>query len=378
MNHQHPRRLKATLPQWPPADEEVRAALEAALHDGSWGQYHGRHSEALVANLSGKFGAEHVVLTSSGTIAVEMALRGVGVKTGDEVLLAGYDFPGNFRAIEAIGAYPVLVDVNPANWCVDLQALESLAKVAAKSASKVRAIVISHLHGGLAPMQRITELARRHRWAVVEDACQAPGARVDGRAAGSWGDVGVLSFGGSKLLTAGRGGALLTNHKSVMQRAKIFAERGNNAFPLSELQAAVLCPQISKLAARNRKRREAATLLVNQVRQKVNHLIPLEHQENDQPVFYKVAWRYQPPAPGAVTRAELVAACQARGIPIDAGFRGFAERTKRRCRKLSELPHSRAAAQGTLLLHHPVLLQEEEKIRQVANTLGEVYQGLAT
>jgi perosamine synthetase len=378
MNYQQPKRLKGTLPQWPPADEEVRVALEATLRDGSWGHYHGRHSEALVDNLSAQFDSKYVVLASSGTIAVEMALRGVGVKAGDEVLLAGYDFPGNFRSIEAIGAYPVLVDIDPVNWCLNLQALESLAKDAGKSSSKVRAVVISHLHGGLAPMQKITELARRHRWAVVEDTCQAPGARVDGRAAGSWGDVGVLSFGGSKLLTAGRGGALLTNHQSVMQRAKIFAERGNNAFPLSELQAAVLNPQLSKLASRNLKRREAAALLVNLVRQKVDHLVPLEHQGNDQPVFYKVAWRYQSTDPGAVTRAELVAACQARGIPIDTGFRGFVERTKRRCRKVSELPHSRAAAQGTLLLHHPVLLQEEEEIRQVANNLGEVCQILAT
>ena len=378
MNHQQPRRPKPTLPQWPPADDEIRDALEAALHDGSWGQYHGRHSEALVENLSEMFDSQHVLLASSGTIAVEMALRGVGVKAGDEVLLAGYDFPGNFRAIEAIGACPVLGDINPANWCLDLKALESLAKAEAKSASKVRAVVISHLHGGLAPMQRITELARRQGWAVVEDACQAPGARVDGRVAGSWGDVGVLSFGGSKLLTAGRGGAMLTNNQAIMQRAKIFADRGNNAFPLSELQAALLGPQLSKLAFRNQKRRDAATLLVDQLRQKTGHLVPLEHQVNDQPVFYKVAWRYQPPGPEVVTREELIVACQARGIPIDAGFRGFAERTKRRCRKLSELPHSRAAARRTLLLHHPVLLQEEEKIRQVANTLGEVYQRLAT
>ena len=378
MDDQHSRPLKQTLLRWPPEDEEIRAVLEDALQDGSWGRYHGRHSESLVKTLSGQFNSEHVILASSGTIAVEMALRGVGVTAGDEVLLAGYDFPGNFRAIEAIGAYPVLVDIDSANWCLDLKALECVAEEESKSSSKVRALVISHLHGGLAPMQEITELARRHNWAVVEDACQAPGAFVDGQPAGSWGDVGVLSFGGSKLLTAGRGGALLTNQQSIMQRAKIFAERGNNAFPLSELQAAVLGPQLSKLASRNRKRRERARLLVNLARQQAGHLIPVEHRKNDEPVFYKLAWRYQRSTPEAVNRSELVTAWQARGIPIDTGFRGFVERTKRRCRKSGTLPHSRAAAEGTLLLHHPVLLQEEKKIRQVANILGEVYQMLAT
>jgi dTDP-4-amino-4,6-dideoxygalactose transaminase len=95
----------------------------------------------------------------------------------------------------------------------------------------------------------------------------------------------VLSFGGSKLLTAGRGGALLTNQESIMQRAKIFAERGNNAFPLSELQAAVLGPQLSKLASRNRKRRELARLLVNLARQQVGNLVPVEHRKMTSPFF---------------------------------------------------------------------------------------------
>ena len=167
MDDQHSRPLNQTLPQWPPEDEEIRAVLEDALQDGSWGRYHGRHSEALVKTLSGQFNSEHVILASSGTIAVEMALRGVGVKTGDEVLLAGYDFPGNFRAIEAIGAYPVLVDIDSANWCLDLGALECVAEEEAKCSSKVRALVISHLHSGLAPMQQITELARRHNLSLI-------------------------------------------------------------------------------------------------------------------------------------------------------------------------------------------------------------------
>jgi dTDP-4-amino-4,6-dideoxygalactose transaminase len=98
-------------PAWPLADDDVRAALAAVYADGTWGRYSGPHSERLSELLGALCGAEHVWLCSSGTIAVELALRGLKVGPGDEVILGGYDFPGNFRAVEAIGARPVLVDL---------------------------------------------------------------------------------------------------------------------------------------------------------------------------------------------------------------------------------------------------------------------------
>src|SRR5690606_8468971 len=138
-----------------------------------------------------------------------LALRGLKIGPGDEVLLAGYDFAGNFRAIEAVGARPALIDINPATWCLDVDLLESAI------GPETRAVIASHLHGGLVPMRRLMQLASARGIAVVEDACQAPGAIIDGRRAGTWGDAGVLSFGGSKLLTAGRGGAVLTQSAEV-------------------------------------------------------------------------------------------------------------------------------------------------------------------
>ncbi len=95
----------------------------------------------------------------------------------------------------------MLVDIDPRSWCLAPE------RIAAAQSPATRAVIVSHLHGGLADMQQLTDVARRFNLGVVEDACQAPGATVQGRPAGTWGDVGVLSFGGSKLLTAGRGGA---------------------------------------------------------------------------------------------------------------------------------------------------------------------------
>jgi dTDP-4-amino-4,6-dideoxygalactose transaminase len=345
---------------WPIDDGDVRAALEQANRDGSWGRYHGPHASALSRRLAEMHGMEHVTLCSSGTVAVELALRGLKIGTGDEVILAAYDFPGNFRAIEAIGARPVLVDIDPRTWCLDAALLQKALSPLTK------AIIVSHLHGGIAAMRDIMEVAREHGLAVVEDACQAPGATVNGRPAGSWGDVAVLSFGGSKVLTAGRGGAVLTRHAEVHQRIKVYSHRGNDAFPLSELQAAVLLPQLDKLGERNERRRGAIERLLQLVGQ-TPVLRPLENPAGAAPSYYKFAWLYSECA--IWPREEFLAKAQERRVPVDAGFRGFARRTERRCRHGTALVNAAAAAERTVLLHHPLLLCADSELSHAAAEL---------
>ncbi len=369
--HGGPRAFAGELPPWPPVDEDVRRALDEAARDGSWGRYHGRHGERLAAELARMHDVEHVLPVCSGTFAVELALRGLAIGHGDEVLLAGYDFPGNFRAIEATRARPVLVDVEADSCLLDLELL------AAAIGPRTRAMIVSHLHGALVDMPRVMQLAREHQLAVVEDACQTPGATIAGRAAGSWGDVGVLSFGGSKLLSAGRGGAVLTSGARIHQRCKIHCQRGNDAFPLSELQAAVLVPQLAKLAERNQRR--AASVL--QLRAETAGLAALRHLANRTkhaaPSFYKVAWQYEPAAAGNTPIDEFVAALAAEGAPLDRGFRGFAGRGQKRCRKAGPLDQSRRAAETTILLHHPILLESGERIRALARAIAKVANAFA-
>ncbi len=178
--------------------------MQAAWRDGSWGKYQGGGVERLERRLAELHGVAHAAVCASGTLAVELALRALKVGPGDEVVLAAYDYPGNFLAVHAVGARPVLADVAPDDWNLDVHSLAEAFGPA------VRAAIVSHLHGGLVPMRELTELTQARNVAVIEDAAQAPGAMIQGRRAGMWGDVGVLSFGGSKLLSAGRGGALLT------------------------------------------------------------------------------------------------------------------------------------------------------------------------
>src|SRR5438128_2666434 len=134
-------------PDWPPLDDAVRAALEAAWRDGSWGKYDGGHVRRLEERLAGLHGVAHVLACCSGTFAVELALRALRIGPGDAVILAAYDYGGNFLCVHAVGAQPVLVDVTPENWNLDPR---HLAKAIGPA---TRAVIASHLHGGLVPMR---------------------------------------------------------------------------------------------------------------------------------------------------------------------------------------------------------------------------------
>ena len=140
-------------PGWPRPDNAVKAALEAAYADGSWGRYYGPHCERLCESLTASCATQHAWPCCSGTVAVELALRGLKIGPGDEVIVAAYDFPGNFRAIEAVGARPVLVDLAAGTWTLDVE------QVAEAASSETKAVIASHLHGSLCNMPRLTEIA---------------------------------------------------------------------------------------------------------------------------------------------------------------------------------------------------------------------------
>ena len=336
-------------PDWPPPDDGVRLALEAAFADGSWGKYCGGNVERLEAALARLLGTPHVLTCSSGTLAVEVALRALGAG-GGEVVLAAYDYAGNFLCVHSVGAMPVLADVAPANWNLDV------GRLADALTERTKAVIVSHLHGGLVPMREVMEVCSARGVAVIEDAAQCPGASVQGRPAGTWGDVGVFSFGGSKLLSAGRGGALVTARADVAQRAKLTLGRGNNLLsPLSELQAAVLLPQLDLLPSRHRQR-AAAVARLTELLAGVPGLTPFANDAEGSPAYYKVGLRYDEPAFG-VPRDTLVKAMRLEGVALDQGFRALhVGRARSRWRAAGDLSEAERAHRGCLVLHHPVLL----------------------
>jgi dTDP-4-amino-4,6-dideoxygalactose transaminase len=359
-----PRSVTHSISPWPIASDAVKTSLKDVVASNAWGLYDGALTEDLQRALQQTFDCTHSMLCCSGTMAVELALRGVGVKPDCEVVLAAYDFPGNFRAIEAIGAKPVLVDVVENGWVIDPSQLSRAV------GSDTAAVLVSHLHGQLLDMDAVRQ-ALPESIPIVEDCCQVPGASIGDRPCGSFGDVSAFSFGGSKLLSAGRGGAILSNQESIIRKARLFGARGNDAFPLSQLQAAVLIPQVAELEKLNSIRQSAVESIIAPLREDfATVLVRPETQPTS--AWYKLPWLLCDDN----DRSMVLARLQAEGVPVDIGFRGFAKRTGRRCRKVGEVPNAIRAASQTILLHHPTLLEPAETREQIVSGIKKVMNSL--
>ncbi len=351
--------------KWPGTSASVQRSILQLLEQGEWGSYTGAVSDELAAKMAALSSHSQAILVSSGTIAVELALRGLLLNPGEEVILAGYDFPGNFRAIEAVGAVPVLVDTIRSGWTLDPQL------VASAGSEKTRAVIASHLHGTLADMRTIRSVCDANQWHLVEDCCQVPGATMAGQPVGKFGHVSVWSFGGSKLLSAGRGGAIASSNEEILARIRTFSYRGNEAFPLSQLQAAAVLPQLDELPALTQKRHASATYLLSLLADEPALLAP-HVSDLDVPAYYKLAWHLADEWP-AEMRPAIIRALQAEGIAIDEGFRGFAKRSSRRCRVATSLASAARSADRTLVLHHPALLQSHNFLEQIALGIKKVF-----
>ncbi|WP_437185469.1 DegT/DnrJ/EryC1/StrS family aminotransferase [Planctomicrobium sp. SH668] len=346
-----------------------REALVRCADLQLWNRYEGEFTSGLIGSLKQFLGVEHVLLCSSGTSAVELALRGVNVQEGDEVILAASDFKGNFLNILALGATPVLVDVAEKSAQLDV------TRVEAALTEKTRVVIATHLHGGTVDMRRLCELADQRQFQILEDACQMPGAIVQGRRAGTWGDVGVVSFGGSKLLSAGRSGAIFSNRDDIAARVRRWKIRGSDVSPMSELQASVITPQLESIDSQRKDRN-------NFVQGMRRHLgdedavelvaSPFEESFNE-PDFYKLFLMYRPERCNGLKREAFVAALRAEGVPIAPVFRGLhCIHSKSRFRPVGQLENATRIDEMGLVLHHPILLRDLEAARKLVETIQNI------
>ncbi|MEM6472523.1 MAG: DegT/DnrJ/EryC1/StrS family aminotransferase [Planctomycetota bacterium] len=361
------------LPAWPPDWPEVRAAVEVALREGTWGRYRGpaalelrrvlasitRESVGDVqqgVDMAREPDAEHCRLVSSGSLGVELALRGLGIQAGDRVAVCGYDYPGNVRAIEAAGARPVLIDADPNGNSL---CPRKLAKMADSRPQDVQAVIVSHLYGVPAHVAEISEICRQYEWSLVEDACQTPGGIIEGRPAGGWGDAGVLSFGGSKPLTAGCGGALISKSPQIHSRLNRWCDRPSDSTALSEMQATLLLPQLARLPECDSIRHETIQAILSQVPWTSSRLCGPPPSIT----CYKLAWLID-------ERERLVNELIDRGIPAGVGYRSM--HRSRRFDRFESLRRSIELGERVVVLDHRALLAEGDARTWLLKQLIEV------
>jgi len=259
--------MKSTIPlvdlraQYLPLKDELLAAIGDALE--GMRLFLGENVVAFEQEFAQYCGATDAVGVGSGTEALHLALLACGVGSGDEVITASHTFIATVEAICLTGATPVLVDIDPETYTMDVGQIED------KITPRTRAIVPVHLYGQPADMDPILVIANEHGLVVVEDACQAHGAEYKGRRTGALGDVGCFSFYFSKNLGAyGEAGICVTSSPDIARRLRMFRDHGSerkydhqimgfNA-RLDEIQAAVLRVKLRRLDGWNEARRRIA------------------------------------------------------------------------------------------------------------------------
>jgi dTDP-4-amino-4,6-dideoxygalactose transaminase len=240
---------------------EVDSAIAGVVENTAF--IGGKYVETFERQFADFCGCKYAVGVSSGTSALHLALVALGIGSGDEVITPANTFIATTEAVGHAGARPVLVDINPDTYNIDVGAIEAAVT------ARTRAIIPVHLYGQMAEMDAIAVLARKHNLYVLEDACQAQGAEYKGKRAGSYGDAAGFSFYPAKNLGAyGDAGIVTTDNRDLADRIRLYANHGRRSANdhavegfnarLDGIQAAVLSAKLPHLVGWNDRRHQAA------------------------------------------------------------------------------------------------------------------------
>ncbi len=215
----------------PPDIGQAERAYVQEAFDTNWIAPIGPNIDAFEREFATKVGSRHAVAVSSGTAALHLALRGVGVGPGDEVLCASMTFVASATPITFLGAKPVFIDSETASWNMDPLLVAETIERKAKAGRAPRAVVLVHLYGQSADIDPVIAACERHGVALVEDAAEALGATYKGKAPGGFGRVGIHSFNGNKIITTSGGGMLVTNDEALARASRHLATQARDAAP---------------------------------------------------------------------------------------------------------------------------------------------------
>jgi dTDP-4-amino-4,6-dideoxygalactose transaminase len=237
----------------------------------------------MVTRLEREFaefvGVKHAIAVNNGTTALVAAVQALDLRPGDEVITSPYTFVATLNAILEAGAVARFADIREDDFCVDPEAIE------AAIGERTTVLMPVHLYGQTADMERIAPTAQRHGLALIEDAAQAHGATIGGRAAGSFG-IGTFSLYGTKNITTGEGGLITTNDDQIADRLRLLRNQGmrqryqyemaGHNYRLTDLQAALAIPQLANYDELVKRRNENAARLSAGLRDVPGVRVPAE------------------------------------------------------------------------------------------------------
>ncbi len=320
---------KSPFTPWPHGGKEELQALEDVLNSTGWGgqPFPGKYAAAFAGKFAALHTAKYGQCVNTGTVAIQAAMKAIGLQPGDEVIAPAYTWEGTVGPVLLLGGVPVFVDVDPDTYCLDARLIEEAIT------PKTKAILPVHLGMRFADMDEILRIAQKHGLRVIEDCAHAHGGMWKGKGAGSMGDLGAFSFQSSKLLTCGEGGAVITNNLEYMEKVQSYINAGRASmtdqfhhrivgfnYRLGEFQAAVLGAQIERLPAQSKTRDHNMAYFEALLKNKAGIGLLKPDPRITRLAPYGYVLKYFSAQMNEIPRAAFVAALQMEGIHCDGLF----------------------------------------------------------
>lgn len=388
---------KKPWPAWPVPTERALELITEVVRSGVW-SFDGPKEWELSHQFADFSGIHYCLTVANGTVAIQLALEALGIGAYDEVIVPGLTWQATAAACLDVNAVPILVDVDPDTYCLDVAAAE------AAITSRTKAVIVVHLYGAMADMDALLNLTRRHDLKLIEDCAHQHGSQWRGQCVGGLGNVGAFSLQQSKILTSGEGGLNTTNNWDLFQTLYSLRNCGrpfqegsptlqSGNYRLTEMQAALLLAQMEQLEERIYRREENARHLDARLSQ-VTGIRPMKrHAQVTRQSYYCYAFRYDTQTwdgmPVAVFRRALSAEVGLRVASTNEPLNNcslYRPHTKPR-HKISddywaaidprrfELPAAEHAyAEEGVLILHPFLLADRDEIDQVAQAVEKLYE----
>lgn len=368
-------------PRWPQWDDRELAGLRQVLESGNWGGY----SKALGTferAFAERHAARHCISAMNGTVSLVAAFAACDIGPGDEVIVPAYTFFATASAVRLAGATPVFVDIEPDTYNLDVAAAEAAVS------ERTKAIVPVHFAGLPVDLDLLLPLAEKHELVVIEDAAHAHGSSWRGRPVGALGHVGSFSFQANKNMTAGEGGALLTNDDALAERLWSYVNQGRSSegswyehpnlgsnLRLTGWQAAVLQIQLDRLDEQLERRMASSCYLRERLAQFAG-LRPLLWDERvESHAHHLFVLRYDPAEFGELSRADFRLELEARGIPSSAGYGMPLYRQQSLtppASRVTPCPAAEQACEEAIWLSHNLLLAEEEQLAAIPEAVEDI------
>ncbi len=310
---------KKPFPKWPVWDENEVNALKNVLESGVWG-VGGSKVPEFEQKFASYVGVEYGICVTSGTTALEIALRAADVGPGDEVIVPPYTFMATASAVLQIKAIPIFADIDKNTYNLDPSAMESAIT------ERTKAVIPVHIGGCPADMDKIMEIAKKHNLVVIEDCAQAHSAEWKGRKVGSIGDMG-------KNLCAGEGGIITTNNKEFGDKCWSFHNCGRirqgawyehpllgSNLRMTEWQAGILLAQMERLDEQTKIRNHNALYLSKKLGE-IDGIKPLVRDERvTTHAYHLYIFRYDSSKFNNVPKYKFIEALNAEGVPCSSGY----------------------------------------------------------